>query len=404
MHSTGIKPASDSVGKAEGEIREDLVRGKGKGLIILLHGVPGVGKTSTAECVAEYTNRPLLSITCGDIGDNAADVQKHLEYYLNLAHRWGCVMLLDEADVFLTARSRDDMHRNAVVSVFLRILEYYSGILFLTTNKIGVVDEAFKSRIHLSLYYPPLSERQTTEIWRINLQRIKQNKPHVEFDETKILQWASEQWQSCRRGRRQQWNGRQIRNACQTIAALAEFDSDGKISLGHLKAVRDASSEFDNYLRSIYGHDDGVRATKNRDRADNYVGRSINVGHYASDEDDGRSGYGRHEPSRRGYGRQAEYDEYEDASGGWGQQRSPTKPRRDHWSPPRDPEYDPDRRADGRRPSIRPPRDYDAEEYRRDRPPAPVDGDRKEGRAGQRSRPESQYWSDDRNSDRAPRR
>ena len=35
----------------------DLVRGKGKGLIILLHGPPGVGKTSTAECVADYTKR-----------------------------------------------------------------------------------------------------------------------------------------------------------------------------------------------------------------------------------------------------------------------------------------------------------------------------------------------------------
>lgn len=39
----------------------DLVRGKGKGLIILLHGAPGVGKTSTAECVADYTNRYVFS-------------------------------------------------------------------------------------------------------------------------------------------------------------------------------------------------------------------------------------------------------------------------------------------------------------------------------------------------------
>lgn len=45
--------------------REDLVRGKGKGVILLLHGVPGVGKTSTAECVAEKTKRPLFALTCG---------------------------------------------------------------------------------------------------------------------------------------------------------------------------------------------------------------------------------------------------------------------------------------------------------------------------------------------------
>ena len=41
----------------------DLVRGKGKGLIILLHGAPGVGKTSTAECVADYTQRPLFPVS-----------------------------------------------------------------------------------------------------------------------------------------------------------------------------------------------------------------------------------------------------------------------------------------------------------------------------------------------------
>jgi hypothetical protein len=40
----------------------DLIQGKGKGLIILLHGEPGVGKTSTAECVADHTQRPLFPV------------------------------------------------------------------------------------------------------------------------------------------------------------------------------------------------------------------------------------------------------------------------------------------------------------------------------------------------------
>ena len=70
-HSTGIKPTGGSVGRSESEHREDLVRGKGKGVIILLHGVPGVGKSSTAECVAEYTKRPLLAITCGQCNTNS---------------------------------------------------------------------------------------------------------------------------------------------------------------------------------------------------------------------------------------------------------------------------------------------------------------------------------------------
>lgn len=76
----------------------DLVQGKGRGLIILLHGEPGVGKTSTAECVASHTKRPLFPITCGDIGEKAADVEDHLEKNFQLAHKWGCVLLLDEAE------------------------------------------------------------------------------------------------------------------------------------------------------------------------------------------------------------------------------------------------------------------------------------------------------------------
>src|SRR4051812_48388279 len=48
----------------------DIVRGKGKGLIILLHGAPGLGKTFTAESIAAANGKPLLQITCGDLGLN----------------------------------------------------------------------------------------------------------------------------------------------------------------------------------------------------------------------------------------------------------------------------------------------------------------------------------------------
>lgn len=94
----------------------DLVRGKGKGLIILLHGVPGVGKTSTAECVAAQLKRPLLPITCGDIGTNVKEAEETLENFCELAYRWRCVLLLDEADVFLAKREKGDIKRNSLVS------------------------------------------------------------------------------------------------------------------------------------------------------------------------------------------------------------------------------------------------------------------------------------------------
>lgn len=82
------------------------------------------------------------------------EVEKNLQQNLLLAHRWNSVLLLDEADIFLAKRSDTKLRNNAVTSVFLRSLEYYAGVLFLTTNRVGSIDQAFKSRIHLSVYYP----------------------------------------------------------------------------------------------------------------------------------------------------------------------------------------------------------------------------------------------------------
>ena len=98
------------------EFQMDVVKGKGKGLIILLHGAPGVGKTSTAECVAAQLRRPLLPITCGDVSTNVKQAEETLQEYCALAHRWRCVLLLDEADVFLAKREKGDIARNGLVS------------------------------------------------------------------------------------------------------------------------------------------------------------------------------------------------------------------------------------------------------------------------------------------------
>ena len=106
--------------KLNQEFSMDIVGGKGRGLIVLLHGVPGVGKTSTAECVAAQTKRPLFPITCGDIGSTAEQVEMRLNGYFDMAHKWGCVLLLDEADVFLARREKGgDLQRNGIVSGML---------------------------------------------------------------------------------------------------------------------------------------------------------------------------------------------------------------------------------------------------------------------------------------------
>jgi SpoVK/Ycf46/Vps4 family AAA+-type ATPase len=131
----------------------DFIPGKGHGKIVLLHGTPGVGRTTAAECVAELARSPLLTITCGDLGSDPLVVEQELKRWLRLGMLWNAVLLFDEEDVFLESRG-NDLHRNSLVSVFLRALEYFPGLLFLTTNRGGTFDEAILSRVHVILHFP----------------------------------------------------------------------------------------------------------------------------------------------------------------------------------------------------------------------------------------------------------
>ncbi|KAI1447717.1 hypothetical protein F5Y02DRAFT_352685 [Annulohypoxylon stygium] len=261
----------------------DLVKGKGKGCIILIHGAPGVGKTSTAECVAAYTRRPLFPITCGDVGYQPDDVEKNLDRVFNLAHRWGCVLLLDEADVFLAKRNREDIKRNGLVSIFLRTLEYYPGILFLTTNRIGAIDDAFKSRLHLTLYYPQLDRKQSRKIWKVNFRRLKEineeraklGHPPIKVDKEKILRYADLNFEDLH------WNGRQIRNAFQSALALAEFkvqdtSKSPVLSVEQFDTIAQASHEFDLYLLTTHGLDEDKMAARDKIRAGSSYKRAEN--------------------------------------------------------------------------------------------------------------------------------
>ncbi|KZM28450.1 uncharacterized protein EKO05_0009881 [Ascochyta rabiei] len=274
----------------------DIFRGKGKGLILLLHGAPGVGKTSTAEGVAEAFRKPLLQITCGDLGSTAKEVEIALERNFALASRWDCVLLLDEADVFLASRSRAvsgaDFNRNALVAVFLRVLEYYTGILFLTTNRIGDFDEAFASRIHVSLEYPPLDRMSTEKILALNIRlikdRFKKNERTLKIDELNIGFRFLEYWQTYEKAR---LNGRQIRNACQTALALAEFEAQGgsheavlapnatvSLQSKHFDTVLKAYRDFNKYLKDIYGTSSEEHAGELGLRARDKTPKKVNTG------------------------------------------------------------------------------------------------------------------------------
>ena len=58
-----------SVG-ALGSVCNCLV-GKRGASVVLLHGPPGVGKTLTAEAMAENFHKPLYPVSMGELGENS---------------------------------------------------------------------------------------------------------------------------------------------------------------------------------------------------------------------------------------------------------------------------------------------------------------------------------------------
>ena len=189
---------------------DDIVRDKGKGLIGLLTGPPGVGKTLTAEAVAEVTKRPLYMISSGELGADPEGVHEKLKAVLEIAELWGAVLLLDEADVFLVQRSDTDLSRNAITSIFLRELEYYQGILILTTNRRKTLDSAFESRIHFCLEYPDLDHAARQTVWKSFIAKTKLNKVKVDLNDDAIQRLA-----------KLELNGRQIKNIISVSQAVA---------------------------------------------------------------------------------------------------------------------------------------------------------------------------------------
>jgi SpoVK/Ycf46/Vps4 family AAA+-type ATPase len=234
----------------------DLIDNKGNGLIMLLHGSPGTGKTFTAESVAEMAEKPLYPVTCGDIGTKPEQVEKYLTSVFHLGKVWGCVVLLDEAEVFLEQRNLSDLERNALVSVFLRALEYYEGILILTSNRVGTFDEAFKSRIQLALHYANLNQAQRKDIWRNFFKRLKTlDQSNIDFDDIESeLDELSEL----------EMNGRQIRNAITTARQLAQFKGT-KMRTAHLKQSIKVAAKFDNYLKDVKAGRSDKKIAKHED-------------------------------------------------------------------------------------------------------------------------------------------
>ncbi|KAJ7228052.1 P-loop containing nucleoside triphosphate hydrolase protein [Mycena rebaudengoi] len=224
-------------------IISDVITGKGGGLIAVLHGPTGTGKTLTAEAVAEHLKRPLYIVGAAELSTTASALEERLKSILSLATAWDAVLLIDEADI----------ERNSLVSVALRIFEYHRGVLFLTTNRITTFDVAFLSRFSIPIKYPEHDLNSRRVIWRkfFELASVKTEDTEgsgrstltdkVKLDDPTSVATISDE--GLDELAEKPFNGRTIKNLVRTAQALA-LSSGAPMSKTHVDVVVKSQEKF----------------------------------------------------------------------------------------------------------------------------------------------------------------
>ncbi|KAJ4326671.1 hypothetical protein N0V84_002896 [Fusarium piperis] len=173
--------------------------------------------------VAEELKRPLYRVGAADLGLSAENVESSLKKAFDRCSHWNAVLLIDEADVFLETRSSDRLAQNELVSVFLTTLEYYQGVLILTTNRTEDIDPAFESRIDIILTYDHLSQDARKQIWSNFISRLPPDT--VDLDDADLDNLSG--WDI---------NGRQIKSAIKTARIMAANEGT-PLGVRHLDVV-----------------------------------------------------------------------------------------------------------------------------------------------------------------------
>lgn len=182
----------------------------------------------TAESVAEYLKKPLYYVSVGELGINPNQLEEALEDVMAVVTKWDAVMLLDEVDVFAVKRDGASIERNAMTAIFLRMLERYSGVLFMTTNLKDNLDPAFISRSTATIAYNALTVADRIKIWTSILNKA---------EKVGSVDVAKETYATIKTFAANDINGRVIKNAVRLAYSLAISRDDKTITPDDINEV-----------------------------------------------------------------------------------------------------------------------------------------------------------------------
>jgi AAA+ superfamily predicted ATPase len=152
-----------------------------KGIVALLHGAPGTGKTEVVKQIAKETNRELMKVDISQsksmwFGESEKVVKKIFTDYKSFMEgsEETPILFLNEADAIISKRgaigkSNTRQTENAIQNIILEELENFEGILIATTNLADNLDSAFERRFLFKILFNLPSNSIRAEIWKTKL-------------------------------------------------------------------------------------------------------------------------------------------------------------------------------------------------------------------------------------------
>lgn len=200
---------------------------RSQGLTALFSGLPGTGKTMSAEVIATELQLDLYRIDLSQIVSKyIGETEKNLDRIFTAATHSNAILLFDEADALFGKRSEvqdaHDRYANIEISYLLQKMETYEGIAILTTNSRSSLDTAFIRRLHFIIEFPLPGAIERSCLWQ---QVFPPTLPRQDFD----LDALAQQFEL---------TGASIRSVALAAAFLAA-EASGMLTKSHvMEAIR----------------------------------------------------------------------------------------------------------------------------------------------------------------------